>query len=129
MEKRTLLILDDLMREADDSVSDNFTKFSHHRNISVVFLTQNMFFKSAHSRTMSINTHYLIVFKNPRDALQIATLGRQMYPGKSKFLVEAFKQATDKPHGYLLMDYKSNTPDIIRLRSNIFDDAYVYIPK
>ena len=47
--------------------------------------------KGKEMRTISLNTHYLIVFKNPRDNQQIATLARQMYPGRSHFLLEAFK--------------------------------------
>jgi type IV secretory pathway VirB4 component len=95
--KRTLLVIDDLMSEADDTVSNIFTRGSHHRNISVIFLSQNLFYKSKQSRTISLNAHYLIVFKNPRDKLQIATLARQMYPTKSKFLIDAFQNATENP--------------------------------
>ena len=126
---RTLLILDDLMREAGDSVLDIFTTLSHHRNVSVVFLTQNLFHKSKQSRTMNINTQYLVLFKNPRDALQVATLGRQMYPGHSHFLIEAFKDATERPHGYLLIDLHPTTPEKFRIRTNIFrgERQYVYV--
>ena len=35
---RVLLIIDDLMNEADQKVCDIFTKLSHHRNVSVVFV-------------------------------------------------------------------------------------------
>ena len=42
---RTLLLLDDLMTSTDDRVVDLFTKISHHRNVSVVYLTQNIFYK------------------------------------------------------------------------------------
>ena len=129
--QRTLLILDDLMTESNDSVSSIFTKISHHRNVSIIFLTQNLFFKSKHSRTMSLNSHYIIMFKNPRDAMQIATLGRQMYPGKSKFLIDAYRDATEKPFDYLLLDLKPDTQEIYRVRSNIFSNEvqHVYIPK
>jgi len=127
--RRTLLILDDLMKEAGDSVLDIFTKLSHHRNVSVIFLTQNLFFKSKQSRTMNINTQYIVLFKNPRDALQVATLGRQMYPGYSNFLVEAFKDATERPHGYLLIDLHPETLEKFRIRTNIFkgERQYVYV--
>jgi len=125
--RRTLLILDDLMKEAGDSVLDIFTKLSHHRNVSVIFLTQNLFFKSKQSRTMNINTQYIVLFKNPRDALQVATLGRQMYPGYSNFLVEAFKDATERPHGYLLIDLHPETLDKFRIRTNIFNGERQYV--
>jgi GTPase SAR1 family protein len=126
---RTLLILDDLMTESGNDVSNIFTKLSHHRNISVIFLTQNLFYKT--QRTMSLNTQYLVLFKNPRDALQVATLGRQMYPHNTKFLVEAFKDATEKPYGYLLIDLRADTMEKYRIRTNIFDGErhYVYLPK
>jgi hypothetical protein len=87
---RTLLIINDLMSESDDSVANIFTKILHHRNVSIVFLSQNLFYKSKQNRTMSLNSHYMIIFKNPHDKLQIATLARQMYPNNSKFLVEAW---------------------------------------
>jgi hypothetical protein len=127
-ELRTLLILDDLMTEAGTEVSKIFTKISHHRNVSVIFLTQNLFFKS--QRTMNLNTQYLILFKNPRDALQIATLSRQMYPGNGKFLVEAFRMVSEKPYGYLLIDLRADTLEKYRLRSNIFagERQYVFLP-
>jgi hypothetical protein len=128
---RTLLILDDLMTEAGDGVSNLFTKISHHRNVSVIFLTQNMYHKSKQARTMSLNTQYLVLFKNPRDATQVATLGRQMYPNNSKFLVEAFKDATKRSYGYLLLDLRADTLENYRVRTNIFagERQYVYIPK
>jgi GTPase SAR1 family protein len=129
--ERTLLILDDLMTETTDSVSNIFTKVSHHRNVSVLYLTQNLFYKSKQNRTMSLNAHYIVLFKNPRDAMQVATLARQMYPGKGQFLVEAFKDATEKAFGYLLLDLKPDTEEKYRIRTNIFpgEKHFVYIPK
>ena len=44
--KRTLLVMDDLMTSTDDRVVDIFTKISHHKNLSVVYLTQNPFYKN-----------------------------------------------------------------------------------
>ena len=40
--KRRLVIIDDLMSESDDRVTKLFTKGSHHRNISVVYIIQNL---------------------------------------------------------------------------------------
>ena len=91
-----LLVLDDLMSESGDDVEKIFTKFSHHRNISIIYLSQNLFYKSKQNRTMSLNAHYLVIFKNPRDQNQLATLARQMYAGKSKVLIEAFGDATSQ---------------------------------
>ena len=38
-----LIILDDLMDKLDERVTRIFTKESHHRGISVVYITQNLF--------------------------------------------------------------------------------------
>ena len=129
--RKTLLIIDDLMSQADDRVENIFTKLSHHMNVSVLFLTQNLFFKSKQARTISLNSHYIVVFKNARDALQISNLARQMYPGHSKYMVEAFKDATSGPYGYLLIDMKPYTEETYRLRTNIFpgETHYVYVRK
>jgi hypothetical protein len=126
-----LLIIDDLMNETNESVSAIFTKISHHRNVSIVYITQNMFPKNKHARTISLNSHYMVLFKNPRDAGQFAVLARQMYPNSSKFAVEAFKDATIVPYGYLLIDLKPDTDEKYRLRANIFpgEMTCVYIKK
>ena len=42
-----LLVIDDLMQETDETVANLFTKGSHHRNVSVVFLAQNLFRKTS----------------------------------------------------------------------------------
>ena len=116
-----LLILDDLMMEANDKVTQIFTKGSHHCNISVIHLVQNVFHKSKEQRNISLNTHYMVLFKNPRDVKQITHLATQMYPGKVKFLQEAFELATEKPFGHLLLDFNQDTPNTLRVRYNIFD--------
>jgi len=95
-----LLIIDDLMQETDETVSNLFTKGSHHRNVSVICLAQNLFPKNKFARTMSLNAHNMVLFKNPRDATQFANLARQMYPNRSQFAVEAYKDATREPYSY-----------------------------
>jgi len=127
----TLLIIDDLMQESNESVANLFTKGSHHRNISVVFLAQNLFPKNKFARTMSLNAHYMILFKNPRDASQFANLARQMYPKSSQFAVEAYKDATREPYSYLLIDLRPEQDEDLRLRTNIFprETHYVYVSK
>ena len=129
--KPRLLIIDDLMCEADARVPKLFTKGSHHRDISVMYIVQNLFDKNKEHRTISLNAQYLVVFKNPRDASQITHLAKQMYPTQIRFMQDAFKQATDRPHGYLLVDTTQSTPDHLRLRSQIFsrDNAEVFLPK
>ena len=129
--EKILLVLDDLMAETDDRVTKIFTKISHHRNVSVLYLTQNLFYQSKHTRTISLNAHYLVLFKNVRDATQIANLSRQMFPGKANYMLESFRDATMTPFGYLLVDLRPDTDERFRLRTNIFpgETHYVYVRK
>jgi len=124
-----LLIIDDLMSETNDTVANLFTKGSHHRNVSVLYLTQNLFHKNRHMRTISLNSHYMVLFKNPRDAGQFSILARQMYPSGYKFAEEAYRDATERPFGYLFVDLKPQQDEQYRLRTNIFPDEnqYVYV--
>ena len=79
---RNLIVIDDLMAETDERVMTLFTKKSHHRNTSVLYLVQNLFPQNKESRSISLNSQYMVVFKNPRDASQMSHLARQMYPGR-----------------------------------------------
>ena len=64
----TLIVLDDLMDSAYSAkVSELFTKGSHHLNISLVLITQNVFHQGPSTRDISLNSKYIVVFKNPRD--------------------------------------------------------------
>ena len=118
--ENNLIILDDLMSECidDKKILHLFTVESHHKNISAIFLTQNIFCKGKYARSISLNSHYLILFRNVRDPSQVSHLGRQLYPKNSKFFDEAFNDAvTSQKFGYLIVDLKQNTPDNLRLRT------------
>jgi hypothetical protein len=132
-EETNLVILDDLMAEASDAkeVQDLFTKGSHHKNLSVILVTQNLFHHGRAMRTISLNAQYIILMKNPRDAAQVRYLGQQLFPGKVPFFVDAYKQATRRPHGYLVVDLTQSTSEDKRVLSDILPDeeGYYYQPK
>lgn len=129
----SLLILDDLINETkdDDFLLNIFTKWSHHKNISVILVTQNIFNKGKILRSVHLNTHYLVLFNNPRDKSQIIYLSRQMYPHNSNFLVEVYNDACNTPFGYLIIDLKQTTENNLRVQTGIFlnEDNIVYIDK
>ena len=129
----TLVIIDDLMTQlhSDERLTRLFTVGSHHRNLSVIFIVQNLFHQGREMRNLSLNSHYLILFKNPRDRFQVSVLARQMYPGNSKFVEEAYNDATRGAYGYLFLDLKPNTQEEFRIRTGILpsDVQHVYMPK
>jgi len=132
--KQRLVIIDDMQTESSDqSVIDLFTKNSHHLSVSVIFICQNIFYKGKGQRDISLNSHYIVVYKNPRDRIQFSTLARQICPQNSEFMKEIFEDATSEPYGYLVMDLTQTTPDHLRYRTKIFPDDspsnVIYVPK
>lgn len=125
---RNLVVLDDQMenhemhRNGGRTLTKFFTQGSHHRNLTIVYIVQNLFHQAKSMRTISLNSQYVVLYKNPRDKLQIESLARQMYPKHPKFLVAAFEDATSRPFGYLVVDLKPQTPDSLRLRTDIFNN-------
>ena len=130
--KNLLLILDDLVSEIDPKyLQDLYTKGSHHWNVSVITVTQNLFAPS-HIKTARVNCHYIILMKNPQGLLQIRTLASQLFAGgKSRYFLEAYKDAVEQqPYGYLMINMKPNTDEKYRLSTNIFpgQNLLIYLP-
>lgn len=127
----TLYVIDDLMHDCyNKRISEVFTRGSHHLGISVILITQNVFYQSPQARTISLNVKYLVVFKNPRDQSQFSHLARQVYPKKPDELLRIFNEVTCKPFTYLLLDLHQKTNDLLRFRTEIFDGckAIVFVP-
>ena len=118
---RNLIVIDDQMIEAgkDNRIVNLFTKGSHHRNLSVIYIVQNLFHLGKGNRSISLNSHYLVLFKNPRDKLQILTLAKQMYPSETAWFIKEYEEAVRRPYGYLFVDLRPTTPDRCRLRTNV----------
>ena len=81
-----------------------FTRGSHHRNLRVIYIVQNIFHQGKGRRRISLNSHYLVLFKNPRDKLQILTLAKQMYPGQTDLFLNQYEEVVKRSFGYLLID-------------------------
>ena len=118
------MIIDDLMLESSSNEirSNLFTRATHHRNSSVILLNQNFFCKGKENKNITLNAQYLVLFKNPRDKNIATSIARQMYPGRIKKFQTIFETATEQPYSYLFIDLKPETPDEIRLMSNVMGE-------
>ena len=103
----------------DKRIVNLFIRGSHHRNLSVIYIVQNLFYQGKGSRSISLNSRYLVLFKNPRDKLQILILAKQMYPGQTEFFLNHYEETVKRPFGYVLIDLKTTTQDHARLRINV----------
>ena len=71
--KRNLIVFDDQMIHAskDKRIVNLFTRDSQNRNLSVIYFVQNLSHWGKGSRSISLNSNYLVLFENPLDKLQI----------------------------------------------------------
>lgn len=116
-----LLILDDLMAEGgnDKEVLDLFTKHSHHQNITVMYLCQDMFPPGKFAKSISRNAHYIIAFKNPRDQLGLRNLLLQAFPSNWQDIMDVYRKVTERSFGYLTLDLHPTSDDSTRVLSHL----------
>lgn len=116
---QTLIIVDDNSISAASSkeMAHIFT-VARHKNCSIVLLLHFIFGPWPSSRIISANTAYFFLLKSPRMAQQIATLGSQV--GKQRSLVSAYEREARKTYGYVLVDLCTQTPEHLRIRTNVF---------
>jgi len=131
-DQRNLVILDDFMIRAanDKNVAQLFIQGSHHRNATIIYIVQNLFIQGSQARNIQLNTQYFVLMKTNRDFEQITRLGSQLFEKEDRTgFVDAFRDATRKPHSYLLVDMHQKTESAWKLRSGIFpgDKHVVYI--
>ena len=90
----TILVLDDLMMEAADSseIVHLLCVGSRHHQITVIHILHNVFHQGKSMRSALVNAHYFILMNNKRDKNQILTLGKQIFPGKTKYFMDSFEK-------------------------------------
>ena len=128
-----VMVMDDMIQLIVNSkdAQHYFTVTSHHRNISIIVLSQNIFAQGKTARTISLNMHYIVLFRNLRDTAQIMTLARQIFPSKTKYFEDAYNKATSRQYGYLLIDMSPHTDKTYQLRTCIMpaETCIVCMPK
>ena len=72
-----------------------FVMWAHHCDILTFFTTQNIFMNNDFQRTMSLNSSYLIMFRNLRDIIQVENVAQQIY-GRHKGDIKPFMDVYNK---------------------------------
>ena len=112
---------------SDATISKLFTRGRSHLGCSLVLMLQNIFPKGSQSRTISINAQYQVLFRNPRDSLQISILARQLRLLNSKSFLEIYNRATHRAYGYLFCWFTQSCPDEIHYHTNVLPNEYLSI--
>lgn len=124
VENNSIIILDDLMGSINKAVCDLFIKGSHHRQLTVILILQNIFHQNKFCREISLNSDYIIVFKNPRDSSQMRYLGMQIFPDNPNELMRIYREETRTPHSYIFLDFTQSASDLFRFQTDIFNNEY-----
>ena len=87
-----------------------------HRGLSTFYIKHNFFHKSKLGRYMELQNTHIVLFKSPRDVLQVGRLNLQLGLGLS--LLDWYKDPTSFPFGHLIIDLSPRTDDRLRYCSN-----------
>ena len=117
------MVLDEHISHAGklEETSNVFTKGSYHRNITVVYMVHKVFDNGKVQRTMSLNSHYMVLFKNHRDDGQMILLSQHVFPTIVEFFMDSFSEATMKDHGFLILALHPLTLDPVTVLTSIFN--------
>lgn len=92
-------------------LQDIFTKFSHHKDLTVIYLTQDLFPQGRYSKTISRNFYCIVAFNSPRDGTGLRNLLVQAFPGQWRTVLETAQPLLDRPHCYVMFDFHPETPN------------------
>ena len=112
-----LLIFYDSCEEISNS--KQFVKVAtagRHRGLNTIYIKHNLFHQSKLGRDVELQNTHIVLFKSPRDVLQINTLSQQL--GLGSQLKEWYQDATSTPYGHLLIDLTPKTVDLLRYCTN-----------
>ena len=87
-----------------------------HRGLGTIYSQHNLFHQSKLGRDVELQNTHIVLFKSPRDVMQVTTLGAQW--GLGSKLVDWYCDATSVPFGNLLIDLSPRTDDRLRYCTN-----------
>ena len=112
-----LLFFDDSCEEICNSKAFvDIATAGRNRCLSTIYIKHNLFHQSKLGRDVELENAHIVLFKSPRDVMQVATLSTQLGPGSE--LVDWYRDATSVPFGHLLIGLLPRTDDRLRYCTN-----------
>ena len=87
-----------------------------HWGLSTIYIKHNLFHQSKLGRDVELQNTHIVLFKSPRDVMQVTTLSTQL--GLGSELVDWYRISTSVPFGHLLIDLSPHTVDRLRYCTN-----------
>ena len=108
-----LLIFDDSCEDICNSKAFvDIATADRYRGLSTIYIKHNLFHLSKLGRDVELQNTHIVLFKTPRDVMQVTTLSTQL--GLGSELVDWYWDATSVPFGHLLIDLSPRTHDRLR---------------
>ena len=122
----SLLVIDDLILSGKNKeIAEVFIMGSHHKSISLFYITQNLFPNCPLFRLMSSNSHYFVLFNSQRHFRQINTLARQIFCGKDvKRITNAYLRSAKQPRGFIVLCFAPELPEEL----TVITDFWQWLP-
>lgn len=120
--QNALIVIDDLAHEAlsNQDIQSLFTT-GRHVGLSVILLLQNFYNKEKFSRDVTLNSNYIIIMNNNRDASSIMPLSFQLSPLQPRSMANIYFKECVEPFSYILIDISTHIPSILKYRTSLFD--------
>ena len=127
-----LFIFDDMINSVNIKyISELFMVQGRHKNISLIFISQQSFRNSDDFRAISNNTNYIILMKNERNLNDVINLSKQATPGKDSLLLQIYKKATSDGYSYLFINFTHECTKETKYMSHLFAEDHIircYVP-
>ena len=126
--KKYLLIVDDSCEEICNSKAFvDIATAGRHRTLSTIYIKYNLFHQSNLGRDVELKNTHIVLFKSPRDVIQVTTHSTQM--GLGSELNDWYRDAKSVPFGHLLTVFSPRTDDRLRYCTNSGSvPSNVYVP-
>ena len=123
-----LLIFDDSCEEICNSKAFvDIATARRHRGLSTIYIKHNLFHHSKLGRDVELQNTHIVLFKSPRDVMQITTFSTQL--GLGSELVDWYRDATCVPFDHLLIGLSPCTDDRLLYCTNTgCNPSKFYIP-
>ena len=99
------------------------------KELSTIYIKHNLFHQSRLGRDIELQNTHIVLFRSPRDVLQINNLSQQL--GLGSQLKDWYTKATYIPYGHLVIDLTPKTVDFLRfctisgsIPSNVFSPQH-----
>ena len=87
-----------------------------HRGLSTIYIKHKLLHQSKLERDVELQKFHIVLFKSPRDVMQVTTLSTELGVGSE--LVDWYRDATSVPFGHLLIDLSPRTDERLRYCTN-----------